>query len=102
MREITGGKDVWHLCTAAATDSTTFGQMRFDKSAVPAREFAERMECFDHPGALGPPAAGARGERHHGNFAPGERLLAEFPPLLLFARRVRFERSENCDIRRRN
>ncbi len=76
MRQVARGKDMRNGNAHGSSNPAVFGQMRFHKRTVLARQAREWMECFDHTSALRPATARARRERNNRHLTGGER----FPP----------------------
>ena len=84
VREVARREDMRQRGAKRAGHAAALGQMRLDERAMPAAQFAERVQRFHHARALRPARAGTRGQRDDGELAATERLLAQqAPPLYL-------------------
>ena len=73
MRQVAGGHDMGDRGPEARWSLPRLGEVDFQEAAVAAVELDERIDRLDHPGAGGPAAADAGGERHDGHLAAGQR-----------------------------
>ena len=77
MSEVTRGDEVRDGGAAGLSGAPAFGEVHFDEGSMFAVQPGERVQRFDHAGALGPAAAGSGGEADHRDGAGFEGLSAQ-------------------------
>ena len=63
--QVAGRDDMGYVRAVFSRNAAAFGQMHFNKTAVPPAEFAERIERLDDARPSGPAAARTGGQRHN-------------------------------------